>query len=815
MSTANVLYLNSKQIIAVRNKTVVIISTRTNTVDKTFDCEEEISVVSIDKDRNHLAAGSVTGRVYLFSMDGEHLVTFSGHRTPIRLLEFSNDGGLLASVANEPEIVVWDIVSEVGVCRFRGHLNVIRGIVFDGDIVVSAGDDGLVKVWDMEIQQCRQTLVGHRAAIKSLYMVEESYYITCTIDGTIRVIQRINDGDNILKIIGQGVLSVNGYVEGIAMYKTFMGLKMNSGTIAVAELITSEDRKQSRKRKKRLEGGEFLLSDYITLRHAMKISSAITSIDVQDEGLVVVSMVNSWKEYRYVEWNPVPLQEHGLPDTRVVLVADDDMKIAAIGEELCSLWTPTGAISGTIECSKGNAATFLPGGRFIALGTVGGSIEIIDTAAATVIGSMKAHDAEVTCIQPWKGGDMLGLVTGGKDHQLKLWSVDVMTAEDGKKCVTLTLENEWKMDESIVNVAISKEVIAVALLDNTVKVYKLPGMQFFLSLYGHNLPVTSLDISDDNQIIVTGSVDKTIKVWGLQFGECMKTFKEHEDTVTGIACIPRTHYFMSTSKDATLRYWDADKQIQIKIFKEHTMPITSLACSKYGDYCVTASLDHSFIVWMRNKQQVFVQEEENKQLTAHFNDEEMKQLDFIDRNAPDRLETTDATRKNIDTIKNAEDLMAVLDLVTKEDIAIKGYEKELEEWTATQQGDKPKPPEPSIELCGDTPSDHLLKLVSKITPSDMQQTLLMLPTSNAILLLQWVVDWLERRKRVLMCVNIGSFLCKVHYSYFVACKDVSLIQLLSRMAALSKQRIEELRLTTATNLEVLKVIDIQLNENYN
>ncbi len=54
--------------------------------------------------------------------------------------------------------------------------------------------------------------------------------------------------------------------------------------------------------------------------------------------------------------------------------------------------------------------------------------------------------------------------------------------------------------------------IAVALLDCTVKLFYEDSLKFYLSLYGHKLPVMSLSISSDSTLIVTASADKTIQV---------------------------------------------------------------------------------------------------------------------------------------------------------------------------------------------------------------------------------------------------------------------------------------------------------------
>ena len=44
------------------------------------------------------------------------------------------------------------------------------------------------------------------------------------------------------------------------------------------------------------------------------------------------------------------------------------------------------------------------------------------------------------------------------------------------------------------------------------QVFYLDSLKFFLSLYGHKLPVLCMDISSDSTLLVSGSADKNIKV---------------------------------------------------------------------------------------------------------------------------------------------------------------------------------------------------------------------------------------------------------------------------------------------------------------
>jgi U3 small nucleolar RNA-associated protein 12 len=165
--------------------------------------------------------------------------------------------------------------------------------------------------------------------------------------------------------------------------------------------------------------------------------------------------------------------------------------------------------------------------------------------------------------------------------------------------------------------------LAVALLDNTVKVFFADTLKFFLSLYGHKLPVMSLDISSDSTMLISGSADKNVKIWGLDFGDCHKSLLAHEDSVMSVrgvmihamqcsvACgpsslwtvagllqltawpmgvvgrgqvqfVPNTHYFFSCGKDKTIKYWDADKFEHIFTLDAHHAEVWTLALSSQG-----------------------------------------------------------------------------------------------------------------------------------------------------------------------------------------------------------------------------------------
>ena len=88
----------------------------------------------------------------------------------------------------------------------------------------------------------------------------------------------------------------------------------------------------------------------------------------------------------------------------------------------------------------------------------------------------------------------------------------------------------------------------MALLDSTIKLFFTDTLKFFLSLYGHKLPVLSMDISSDSTLLVSGAADKNIKIWGLDFGDCHRSLFAHADSVMQVAFVHNTHYVFTAGR---------------------------------------------------------------------------------------------------------------------------------------------------------------------------------------------------------------------------------------------------------------------------
>lgn len=86
-----------------------------------------------------------------------------------------------------------------------------------------------------------------------------------------------------------------------------------------------------------------------------------------------------------------------------------------------------------------------------------------------------------------------------------------------------------------------------------------------MSLYGHSLPVLTMDISSDSALIATGSSDLNVKIWGMDYGNCHKSLFAHDDSVTGLKFLPGTHLFFTCGKDGKVKHWDGDSFQRIMV----------------------------------------------------------------------------------------------------------------------------------------------------------------------------------------------------------------------------------------------------------
>ena len=205
---------------------------------------------------------------------------------------------------------------------------------------------------------------------------------------------------------------------------------------------------------------------------------------------------------------------------------------------------------------------FFPESKHVLVGTKQGTLELYELSSGSLLETVHAHEGPIWAIEGLKSG----FITGSQDKQVKFWSFQMILDPEYSefvKRVSVKHTKTLKLADDVLSIKISpdEKLLACALLDQTVQIFYIDSLKFFLSLYGHKLPVVAMDISFDSRIIITASSDKTVKIWGLDFGDCHKSILAHQDSVMQVKFIWGTYHFFSCGKDKLIKMWDAEKVI--------------------------------------------------------------------------------------------------------------------------------------------------------------------------------------------------------------------------------------------------------------
>lgn len=484
-------------------------------------------------------------------------------------------------------------------------------------------------------------------------------------------------------------------------------------------------------------------------------------------------------------------------DVRALALSSNDEMLVSTSNGLIKVWNVrTLSVIRTIQSGYGLCVAYAPGDRHIVVGTKTGKLEFYDLQSARLLESIDAHTAPIWSIQ--LAPDGTSFVTASADKRLKFWSFDVAeVTQEGNDSDSSDGESEGKGKASKKSLMTSRRLtvshvktfdlsddalackfskdgkyLAVSLLDSTVKVFVVDSMKVYHTLYGHKLPVMSLDISDDGQIIVTGSADKNIRIWGMDFGDCHKSIFAHADSVMGLVFVPQTHYFFSVGKDGVLKYWDADKFEHVLSLEGHQAETWALAVSTDGDFVVTGSHDRSLRIWERTDDQVVVTDERETEMEQGWE----ATMEAEDKYATEeKAESAKATKQTMDTIKSGERLIDALELIVTEEQNWKTYEEDIRK--AKQMGQKnpesaiTKPPSNELML-GKNPSDFLMHTIKGIRSSDLDEALLLLPLSLVLKLLIFLDTWIKQDLQVELCARCVFFLLRTYQSQISSNKSI-------------------------------------------
>ncbi len=132
------------------------------------------------------------------------LTGHSGTLSSVNALAISPDSNILASASDDKIVKLWDLNTQKVLASLSGHSQAVKSVTFspDGQILATASDDKTIKLWQVETLEEISTLFGHSHAVKSVTFSPDGQILASgSWDKTIKLWD-VNSGREICTITG-------------------------------------------------------------------------------------------------------------------------------------------------------------------------------------------------------------------------------------------------------------------------------------------------------------------------------------------------------------------------------------------------------------------------------------------------------------------------------------------------------------------------------------------------------------------------------------------------------------------------------------
>lgn len=128
-----------------------------------------------------LAFGTELGEVWLISDDGR-VDLLGSHDGAVRVLASTTRGDLLVSGGDDFLVRAWDPIDRSLVLEFAEHAGTVDALAIhpDGREIASAGDDRVVLLWDLASPSATKSLIGHTDRVLSLAWSDDGANVVST-----------------------------------------------------------------------------------------------------------------------------------------------------------------------------------------------------------------------------------------------------------------------------------------------------------------------------------------------------------------------------------------------------------------------------------------------------------------------------------------------------------------------------------------------------------------------------------------------------------------------------------------------------------
>lgn len=471
-----------------------------------------------DPTRLLLFSSAVDTSIRVWSLqDRSCLAVLTAHYSAVTSLSFSEGGHTMLSSGRDKICIVWDLQSyqttrtvpvfesvEASVLLPEQPAPAL-GVKSSGLHFLTAGDQGILRVWEAASGQCVYTqpqMPGLRQELTH-----------CTLARAADLLLTVTADHNLLLYEAHSLQlqkQFAGYSEEVLDVR-FLGpsdshivVASNSPCLKVFELQT--------------------LACQILHGH----TDIVLALDVFRKGWLFASCA---KDQSIRIWK---MNKAG----QVACVAQGSGHTHSVGTICCSRLKESFLVTGSQDCTV--KLWPLPE-ALLAKSTAADSGPVLLQAQTT----RRCHDKDINSLAVSPNDKLLA--TGSQDRTAKLWALP--------QCQLLGVFTGHRRGLWNVQFSPTDQVLATASADGTIKLWALQDFSCLKTFEGHDASVLKVAfVSRGSQLLSSGS-DGLLKLWTIKSNECVRTLDAHEDKVWGLHCSQLDDHAITGGSDSRIILW--------------------------------------------------------------------------------------------------------------------------------------------------------------------------------------------------------------------------------------------------------------------
>ncbi|MBL9160262.1 MAG: WD40 repeat domain-containing protein [Verrucomicrobiales bacterium] len=558
---------------------------------------------------------ATTGRMLRDALTGAEVEPIKAHDDWVTYLDFTPDGGLLASGSSDSAVKIWDTRTREEIHSLDGHANAVNGVDFspDGSLLASASDDGTVKVWDVDTGKCLRSLSNGREVANDIeFDPNGSLLAMAWSDGSIELLGLDKSSTPETVLVGHtesvyciafspnGLLLASGSDDNsMRLWNVVTGKEVNyngvgealyslafspdgnsvargleSGVIDVKSLHYDED------------GDVTTGSSVFSNSHSLEV----TELFFTPDGNRLVSCGSDgtakiWDMCRTAELSDWSVRSDDVGVECVAFSPDGKLLIAGADEGTLSVVdAQTGAKLGVFQGEKGvSCLAFSFDGLSFAKGSYDASLLLFDAGSGMILKSFYGNTEPVRSLAFSPTGRTLA--SGGDGGELRLWDI-----ESGAELHSL------KADGTVFSIAFSTDGMLLAAGTSVgIQLWDLKSATRLSPIGEGNNAAICVAFSPDGKHLASGGSDRVVSLWNLTDQRFERAFPV-ERQIDSLAFSPDAKT-LSCAAGREVRLWDLATGVQLANFAEHAGVVWSVAFSPDGNRLASASTKGEVKIW--------------------------------------------------------------------------------------------------------------------------------------------------------------------------------------------------------------------------